>query len=964
MQSYNPVYEFNGLPKEERSVAMQCPKVRFLFLMLVAIVCSGGGALAQMVPNPDFVRGPALRYNMPVSVVAQSFSDKRLWAYARYDAQQLDSTGTMQTVASAQPPYDLSGILAGGANDPRSYSGADMVILRKVGDVTNIGPVRYGDTVEVVSTCIAGDRTGQEVVYPEGRVLISLPTCRNDWASKGMFGLAFVRYEHPDAQGLNRIFVLQNTSNPSDSGVVYQNDLVYVVSNGDDLHNGKRIWQSVGSEYGTTWNEWYLGDSTTTNRDVAQGKLFIKHYVINATNGINAGKSLEALIPDSVVSQVLVDGTPITLKFAKTGKFMRVEAGGAVTANGTSASDPACQFTVTRVGKWIGLKNNATGNYLEAVSVADTQRAAGVAPYTVRAVASVCNDTTPWALWAAFPTTKSLKQVALMSRSTLGCLNIPAADGKILTSAGRNVPADISSSSLVDVDIVSQNAPSGFTLEAGLVFAFSVGSRNGQIEVWGIDPTAKMLQRYNPYNMSPNPWDNYSAMMMQGGLQMQIQPIYSVTCASDGTLAIADGKGVVYLYDWNNQIFIPLNMKTATGSDIRADKVVAGNANSIWAVNQLSKILYQFNMTTNVWEPRTAAGVAVDMGVGVDGTVVSVNVAGDVYRYLDQNRWQLMSGSKLDTVTVGSASYIWGVYQGQLWNFVNNKFVPVLGDDGKPAVGFQTAAINAAGSCWLIDQDGDVWYKGTAGVVIPKPEALPVVNTSTQVAPVVAIQVQQPTEETRADAQAAGKIEAVVKVAPAAAVAATTATSSDIGIAAVTATTTSGVIPSVATTTPATTTTAAPTSTAVTSTVDAKAQLQQAKAASLATKTATETAVKQGRVADRPKGQTVTKTKTTGKTAAVATTISAGTTTTPVTTAVTTPAATTTTAAPTTAKSAATTTATKPAATTTATAVKTTVVTPVSTTKKAAVATTKATTATVSTAPTATDKKSAKAAGK
>jgi hypothetical protein len=268
----------------------------------------------------------------------------------------------------------------------------------------------------------------------------------------------------------------------------------------------------------------------------------------------------------------------------------------------------------------------------------------------------------------------------------------------------------ISGAPVVELPI---NLPVGFNAEEGKVKRITVGSRNGELEVWAV-AFDEQLYRYDPYSMAPLPWVKQEFKNAAGAL-MKFEDI---SCASDGTLVAIGEQGKALRYDWDKKAWNPIDPGKGNEA-IDLEFISAGNKDCIWAVDTDDKDICE--LTKEGWKVR-ADGVGAYVAAGVDRTIVGLNAKGEAFRY-DGGRWFEMPGVLLERVAVGDKDNIIGSTDkdNALWQWKDNKWQPMLGGDGKPATGLDEIAVNAAGTIFGADEDGDVYHKGDAGVALAKP---------------------------------------------------------------------------------------------------------------------------------------------------------------------------------------------------------------------------------------------------
>lgn len=269
------------------------------------------------------------------------------------------------------------------------------------------------------------------------------------------------------------------------------------------------------------------------------------------------------------------------------------------------------------------------------------------------------------------------------------------------------------------------NLPDKFEAEEGKAKRVAVGSLNGELEVWvvGFD---NQLWRYDAYSMAPLPWAKQEFKDAAGA----VMKFEDVSCASDGTMVAIDDHGKALIYDRTKKAWSPIAPGKGNES-LDFEFISAGNKDCIWAVDTEDKDIYE--LTKDGWVVR-ADGIGAYVACGVDGTVVALNAKGEAFRY-NSGKWFEMSGVLLERVAVGDKDNIFGSTDkdNALWQWKADKWEPVLGKDGKPASGLDEIAVNAAGTFFGADEDGDIYHRGEAGVTVAKPAPAQVQTATTDV---------------------------------------------------------------------------------------------------------------------------------------------------------------------------------------------------------------------------------------
>ncbi|WP_158290243.1 tectonin domain-containing protein [Ramlibacter sp. WS9] len=174
-----------------------------------------------------------------------------------------------------------------------------------------------------------------------------------------------------------------------------------------------------------------------------------------------------------------------------------------------------------------------------------------------------------------------------------------------------------------------------------------------------------------------------------------------VAYGSDGTRWGVTSAGVIYRSKAAALQPVPASWIVMPGG---LKQIAYGNTANIWGVNA--------DGYTYIWggvEWHVVPGKFTSVSASADGTVFALDANESIWRWTEKQSWEQMSGA-LRTISVGSASNIWGVsaagdvYQ---WNPATSAWVrpPV------PAGKFVGVSAAADGSLLLVRNDGTLWKK-------------------------------------------------------------------------------------------------------------------------------------------------------------------------------------------------------------------------------------------------------------
>lgn len=463
------------------------------------------------------------------------------------------------------------------------------------------------------------------------------------------------------------------------------------------------------------------------------------------------------------VIEKLIEGTVVAIKCLDTDKYWEInnkeknqqfpaESVKLVTATSKDKTSAAAQFRVHKHKDFVGFESISTGNFLESVPTGALGiPLPGQPTWVIRASGKVfAQDDATWTHWTI---TSKDGVVFIKNRATEGCVNSVKSllgDG-ILRTHGLTVPAGPAAESVTArmiIDIIPM-LPAGFEEEYNKVDfeTIACGSRDGALEVWATGEDG-LLYHYDDKSMAVDPWEAIEAKDEKGTV---LKPVKAVSVSADGTMVILNNAGKAYKYDLAKKLFTALPVGDGN-EKLTLEFISVGNKNNIWAVDLDTKNILQHSATG--WIVR-GNGIGIYVAAGVDGTVVALDEKGKASKYFGKDKsgkdkWTAMGTQSLDRVSVGDKNNIWGVDDGRLFQYGGTAWKAVMAADGKACSGIDEIAVNAVGTIFILDMDGDSYNKGEAGVTLTKdPSGKTVVKPT-----------EKPAGKTsRIDARTSGKID-------------------------------------------------------------------------------------------------------------------------------------------------------------------------------------------------------------
>ncbi len=262
------------------------------------------------------------------------------------------------------------------------------------------------------------------------------------------------------------------------------------------------------------------------------------------------------------------------------------------------------------------------------------------------------------------------------------------------------------------------NLPLNFKTESGKALEITVGSKDGELVVCCIDLNG-FPWFYDNYSTAALPWEKQAAVDTLGKALL----FKDIAASSDGYLAAISNDGKAYSYDWAKKNWVIINPGTNNAA-VTFTSITAGSDDEVWALGN-DQVPYE--LTPSGWVAHKLSPSAISISAGYDGTVIGINAFGAVFKYNDAakkqaDEWVSIPGIELESVAVCSKDNIFGLTSyNKLWQYNGKIWTAVLGQDGQPATGFHKLAVNAGGTAFALDADGDIYQKGNAGVVIIPP---------------------------------------------------------------------------------------------------------------------------------------------------------------------------------------------------------------------------------------------------
>ncbi len=267
---------------------------------------------------------------------------------------------------------------------------------------------------------------------------------------------------------------------------------------------------------------------------------------------------------------------------------------------------------------------------------------------------------------------------------------------------------------------ITLNIPDGFIAISGNFKRISVGSAKDGLEVWATDGSGQLF-RFDP--SQSNPW---TAQALKDDANNVIPSLVDVAVSSlDNMVAIRGDDKTAIEYDWTKKVWKKLPASNA--ATIKLAQISIANSSHIYAVSE-DKIIY--NHTAASKDGKTAAswkkisdGIYVATGLSTAKAVIVIGVSesGSAYEFVNKKWIPLTGATNIDEVAIGNEKHIFGVGKdGSLWHldYKTKKWVQLTDKDKKQASGFGSISVNAAGTIFALDGEGDVYNKGNAGVTV------------------------------------------------------------------------------------------------------------------------------------------------------------------------------------------------------------------------------------------------------
>ncbi len=396
---------------------------------------------------------------------------------------------------------------------------------------------------------------------------------------------------------------------------------------------------------------------------------------------------------------------------------------GVASTNATNAASTASAAAAAAAAAMTASNNTAAGNQGGIDGKADGPGAAGTTATTPIAVGSTPFTITnpPAKMSSTYTNAQQTAYLATYNPAYITAYNsVAATNASNAAAAATKLPT------------VQLNIPSGFNEDGAGAANVAVGSVNGQPRAFMVNNNFG-LNFYNAGSTSAQPWTPVTVTCTDGTTK---GGILSVSIASDGTICAIANDWHIYRYNVAKKVWSALQATNASG--ILFEKIIVGSANNMWAIEALASDLYQLVNTTNAttkmptatWVKRSAS--CTDIGVGADGTILTINANNQVYRLVPatktaQASWIAETIDKtltgvalrapgnclsLTAIAVADKNHMCGIGNGgTIWSFNagTQKWQPLLGANNANTVGFEAAVIDSTGNMFVIDYKGDIY---------------------------------------------------------------------------------------------------------------------------------------------------------------------------------------------------------------------------------------------------------------
>ncbi len=265
------------------------------------------------------------------------------------------------------------------------------------------------------------------------------------------------------------------------------------------------------------------------------------------------------------------------------------------------------------------------------------------------------------------------------------------------------------------------NLPLGFDnnkLTNVKMSAIAVGSIEGNYTVWGIGKNNQALYSFTANNSSlgfsqldpkirPAKGSLAAAKKLDNFTDISVSSIGQVYGVSDGN---------IYAHHHDDWVMIE------KPSDIVFEQVVVGTKKKVeevpgqevmqdvvWARSTEDQL---FELVSAEWIARTEKDVAIDIGIGLDGTILAINLSNVLFQYKNEMWQEVGIDVDLAMMSVGQENQVYGVTRDGEFvqiDLSGKSITKIKGSNAKVAKGFEDISVNAAGSIVAIDYEGNLY---------------------------------------------------------------------------------------------------------------------------------------------------------------------------------------------------------------------------------------------------------------
>jgi hypothetical protein len=253
--------------------------------------------------------------------------------------------------------------------------------------------------------------------------------------------------------------------------------------------------------------------------------------------------------------------------------------------------------------------------------------------------------------------------------------------------------------------------PVGFKQIPGTMNAVALGLYEDKPFMLGINAKST-LWLWDSGSLKTTPWEEVEVKNSHG---VKISQVVDVAAAADGATAIVSGKRRVYRLNREKGYWEIVPNKLNKKNKAMIDRIALGNNGTLIGLDKQLRNIYFFNKTEWV---LLSEGEGLDIAAAFDGSIYALNTKHQLFVH-DGKAWHRIESSfAFSMINALSKDELYGIVLDgkthKTYVYSKGSWEPLQTADGAEAVGVKDImALPSNPSCMaLLDQQGNIFYRG------------------------------------------------------------------------------------------------------------------------------------------------------------------------------------------------------------------------------------------------------------